>query len=33
MVKDGVAPEAVSSYKELESYTVFGAGDAVFMRN
>jgi multiple sugar transport system substrate-binding protein len=33
MVKDGVSPEAVSSYKELESYTVFGAGDAVFMRN
>jgi len=33
MVKDGVAPEAVSSYKELESYTVFGNGDAVFMRN
>ena len=33
MVADGVAPEAVSSYKELESYTVFGDGDAVFMRN
>ncbi|MCA1717720.1 MAG: ABC transporter substrate-binding protein [Actinobacteria bacterium] len=33
MVTDGVAPKAVSSYKELESYTVFGDGDAVFMRN
>jgi multiple sugar transport system substrate-binding protein len=33
MVMDRVAPEAVSSYKELESYTVFGDGDAVFMRN
>jgi multiple sugar transport system substrate-binding protein len=33
MVKDGVAPEAVSSYKELESYTSFVGEDAVFMRN
>ncbi len=33
MVTDGVAPKEVSSYKELESYTVFGDGDAVFMRN
>jgi len=33
MVTEGVAPKAVSSYKELESYTVFGGGDAVFMRN
>ena len=33
MVTDGVAPEAVSSYKELESYMVFGDGEAVFMRN
>jgi multiple sugar transport system substrate-binding protein len=33
MVTGGVAPEAVSSYKEYESYTVFLNGDAVFMRN
>ena len=33
MVQEGVSPKAVSSYKELESYMVFGAGDAVFMRN
>jgi multiple sugar transport system substrate-binding protein len=33
MVTDGVAPEAVPSYKEYESYTVFLNGDAVFMRN
>ena len=33
MVTDRVAPKAVSSYKELESYTVFLDGDAVFMRN
>ncbi len=33
MVADGIAPEAVPSYKEYESYTVFLNGDAVFMRN
>ena len=33
MVTDGVAPEAVPSYKEYESYTVFLSGEAVFMRN
>jgi multiple sugar transport system substrate-binding protein len=33
MVTEGVASKAVSSFKELESYTVFGDGDAVFMRN
>jgi multiple sugar transport system substrate-binding protein len=33
MVTDGVAPGAVPSYKEYESYTVFLNGDAVFMRN
>ncbi|HET7481048.1 MAG TPA: ABC transporter substrate-binding protein [Rubrobacteraceae bacterium] len=33
MVESGTSPEAVSSFKELEAYTVFLAGDAVFMRN
>ena len=33
MVAEGVAPGAVPSYKEYESYTVFLEGDAVFMRN
>ncbi|HEX2728734.1 MAG TPA: extracellular solute-binding protein, partial [Rubrobacteraceae bacterium] len=33
MVESGASPEAVSSFKELEAYTVFLAGDAVFMRN
>ena len=33
MVEEGVAPGAVPSYKEYESYTVFLNGDAVFMRN
>jgi multiple sugar transport system substrate-binding protein len=33
MVAEGVAPGAVPSYKEYESYTVFLSGDAVFMRN
>jgi multiple sugar transport system substrate-binding protein len=33
MVTEGVAPGAVPSYKEYESYTVFLGGDAVFMRN
>jgi ABC-type glycerol-3-phosphate transport system substrate-binding protein len=32
-VTSGVAPGAVPSYKEYESYTVFLNGDAVFMRN
>ena len=32
-VESGVAPEAVSTYKELESMTAFILGDAVFMRN
>jgi multiple sugar transport system substrate-binding protein len=33
MVTGRVAPVAVPSYKEYESYTVFLNGDAVFMRN
>ena len=33
MVTSGTAPEAVSSYKEWEAYTIFLGGDAVFMRN
>jgi multiple sugar transport system substrate-binding protein len=33
MVTGGVAPEAIPSFKEYESYTVFLAGEAVFMRN
>jgi multiple sugar transport system substrate-binding protein len=33
MVADGVAPGAVPSFKEYESYTVFLNGDALFMRN
>ena len=32
-VTDGVAPGAIPSYKEYESYTVFLSGEAVFMRN
>lgn len=32
-VTGGIAPEAVPSYKEYESYTDFLNGDAVFMRN
>lgn len=33
IVAEGVAPGAVPSFKEYESYTVFLNGDAVFMRN
>src|SRR5215207_9333915 len=33
MVADGVAPEAVANYDETTSEPVFGAGDAVFMRD
>jgi multiple sugar transport system substrate-binding protein len=33
MVAEGVAPGAVPSFKEYESYTVFLNGDAIFMRN
>jgi len=33
MVSAGVAPGAVPSYKEYESYAVFLSGGAVFMRN
>jgi multiple sugar transport system substrate-binding protein len=33
MVTGRVAPGAVPSYKEYESYTVFLNGDAIFMRN
>jgi multiple sugar transport system substrate-binding protein len=33
LVSEGVAPGAVPSYKEYESYAVFLNGDAVFMRN
>jgi len=32
-VTGGVAPGAIPSYKEYESYTVFLSGEAVFMRN
>jgi multiple sugar transport system substrate-binding protein len=33
MVTDKVAPGAIPSYKEYESYTIFLGGEAVFMRN
>ena len=33
LVEEGIAPEAVATYKELESQTAFIQGDAVFMRN
>ncbi len=33
MIEDGVAPEAVTTYKEDESHGAFLRGDAVFMRN
>ena len=33
LIESGASPEAVSSFKELEAYTIFLAGDAVFMRN
>ncbi len=33
MVTDGVAPQAVASFMELESETTFRKGDAVFCRN
>jgi len=33
MVADGVAPEAVANYDETTSEPVFGAGDAVFLRD
>lgn len=33
MVEDGIAPQAVASYKEPESQGVFLRGDAVFCRN
>lgn len=33
MVEDGIAPQAVASYKEPESHGVFLRGDAVFIRN
>jgi multiple sugar transport system substrate-binding protein len=33
LITEGIAPGAVPSYKEYESYTVFLSGDAVFMRN
>ncbi|HSL00079.1 MAG TPA: ABC transporter substrate-binding protein [Rubrobacteraceae bacterium] len=33
LIEDGVAPEAVSTYKEDESQAAFLNGDAVFMRN
>jgi multiple sugar transport system substrate-binding protein len=33
MVSDGVAPEGVANYTELESETTFLKGDAVFCRN
>src|SRR5215212_420493 len=33
MVKDGVAPKAVTNYDETTSEPVFGGGDAVFLRD
>ena len=33
MVADGVAPQAVANYDETTSEPVFGAGDAVFLRD
>jgi multiple sugar transport system substrate-binding protein len=33
LVEEGIAPQAVATYKELESQTAFILGDAVFMRN
>ncbi len=33
MIEDGVAPQAVSIYKEDESHAAFIRGDAVFLRN
>ena len=33
LVESRTAPEAVSSYKEWESYTIFLGGEAIFMRN
>lgn len=33
LVADGVAPEAVTGFRELETHRVFLGGDAVFMRN
>lgn len=33
LVVSGIAPEAIATYKELESQTAFIQGDAVFMRN
>ncbi len=32
MIEDGVSPEEVSSYREIDSQEAFFAGDAVFMR-
>lgn len=33
LIVDGVAPEEVTELRERESLEIFGAGDAVFMRN
>ncbi|TCJ20625.1 extracellular solute-binding protein, partial [Rubrobacter taiwanensis] len=33
MVEEGVSPEAVSTYQEMDAHTAFLNGDAVFMRN
>lgn len=33
LIVDGVAPEAVTGFREKDSYEAFLAGDAVFMRN
>jgi multiple sugar transport system substrate-binding protein len=33
LIADGIAPEAVTTYREQETWEAFGAGDAVFMRN
>jgi ABC-type glycerol-3-phosphate transport system substrate-binding protein len=33
MVSNGIAPQAVANYGEVEAQTTFLAGDAVFCRN
>ena len=33
MIEDGIAPQAVATYKEQETQTAFLSGDAVFARN
>lgn len=33
LITDGTAPEAVTTFREQETWEAFGAGEAVFMRN